>query len=394
MLAANSIFFSSFTKADVKFRPFDKFPRLYGKQNEDVKESNNTSHYIAPGLTPFEVINQLKEEAEHKEVGNPSDYVFFQSVKGIHLTTLSELKSQSPSFTYYIKDPNTEEYEDVDKGETVPDKKLTSERNRVLLIKQKTGYDHELNFKQGFYGNRVVGIDLLTKMYDERVDTYSDSYINSQTLEGPSGGQLISKGEYPKGFFGRIGSTQTRYIATELLSTSLDTGNPSSFSTVLQPSYSMAPYIYPIDKKDPDKNKDKINGTIDNKSARERQADIISKDPKIANPRRRHLFLNKKIISKATNNNIALDLMIPGNSALTVGQVINVFVPRRSDPPKAGEYDQFFCGKDSAPFLVTQVRQAYVFEASSYYTVATIIKDSYSTKIDKMYENNNAGSEE
>jgi len=393
-LAANSIFYSSFVNTSLEYRPFNKQSKLLGKGTANVKKCNNTSAYIAPGLTPFEVIEQLKEEAEHKEVGNPNDYVFFQNLEGIHLTTLAELKQQDPIFTYYLKDPNTEEYEDVEKGEAVKDNFLGSDKNVIMNLKYVRGYDHVENFQSGFYGNRVVAIDLLNKMYDERAESYSSNYSNLSTLEGPAGGALVSSGEYPKGFFNQVGSTHTRYIATELLSTSLDTGNPSSFSTVKYPSYSLSPYIYPIDKKDPDKNKDKINGTIDNKSARERQADIISKDPKIANPRRRHLFLNKKIISKATNNNIALDLMIPGNSALTVGQVINVFVPRRSDPPKAGEYDQFFCGKDSAPFLVTQVRQAYVFEASSYYTVATIIKDSYSTKIDKMYENNNAGSEE
>ena len=389
ILAANSIFYSSFVNTSLEYRPFNKQEKLLGKGNASVKKSNNTSNYIAPGLTPFEVIDQLKEEAEHEEVGNPNDYVFFQNLEGIHLTTLAELKDQDPIFTYYLKDPNTEEYEEVEKGEYVTDPFLGTEKNIIMNLKYVRGFDHVENFQNGFYGNRVVGIDLLNKMYDERVESYSSNYSNLSTLEGPAGGALVSSGEYPKGFFNKVGSTHTRYIATELLSTSLDTGNPSNFSTVKYPSYSLSPYIYPIDKKDPDVKKDKVNGTLSNKAAREKQADVISKDPTVANPRKRHLFLNKNIFAKGQMNNIVINVIVPGNSALTVGQVINVFFPRRTESPKAGEYDQLYTSTSSAKFFVTHIRQAYTTESQGYFTTATIVKDSYAAKIDKIFETNN-----
>ena len=53
---------SNFVKTNELFRPFNKTPKLYGVGTDDVIESRNTSSYIAPGLTPFEVIMYLKEE--------------------------------------------------------------------------------------------------------------------------------------------------------------------------------------------------------------------------------------------------------------------------------------------------------------------------------------------
>ena len=88
-------------------------------------------------------------------------------------------------------------------------------------------------------------------------------------------------------------------------------------------------------------------------------------------------------------NNIVINVIVPGNSALTVGQVINVFFPRRTESPKAGEYDQLYTSTSSAKFFVTHIRQTYTTESQGYFTTATIVKDSYAAKIDKIFETNN-----
>ena len=387
--AASQVFKSYFTKANITFRPFDKQEKLFGKGKDDVLESSNASHFVSPGLTPIEVIKTLMGEAEHKEVTNPSDYVLYQDVDGIHLTTISELKQQEPAFTYYLKDPNTEEYENVREGELVKDKILGTEMNEVVLFQQFKNFDHGTNIKQGFYGNRVVAIDVLTKRYDERIETYGSQFRNLSPMEN---GALISTGEHPKGFLSRIGSTHTRYLATELLTTSLDTGNPSSFSTGSIASYSLHPYIYPVGVKGADKDKDKIDGTLKNEEARKKQADVVSKDSKVAYPRRRHRVLNRRVMSRAVLNNIMFDVMVPGNSDMTVGQVINIFFPKRDDP-KPGKYNDLYCGKEEAKFLIIHLNHVYAQDSSGYYTKMTVVKDSYSKPIDKVFELNNQGVE-
>jgi len=81
--AIDSIFKSSFIKnVDDTFRPYNIQPKLNGIGTDDPIESTNSSFYISPGVTPFEAIMHLKEEAEHKDTSlkNNSDYVFSRPV--------------------------------------------------------------------------------------------------------------------------------------------------------------------------------------------------------------------------------------------------------------------------------------------------------------------------
>lgn len=391
--AAADVFKSNFSKANITFRPNDKQPKLFGLEpNSDVIESQNSSSFISTGLTPIEVIKALISEAEHKEINDTNHYLFYQNLTGFHLNTLSEMKKQEPKFSYFLKDMNLEENNkdttgsdsikgEQDKATGTHDYFILGGKNHILNIVQRKSFDVFDNIRKGFYGNRVVALDPLTKKYDERVETYGNRWRSLTPLE-PTGGPFISQGEHPKGFFERIGSTQTRFITTELLTTSLDTGSPKSFSTESLPAYSMTPYFYPIKSGD-DKKKDKFDGTIKNDDAKKKQSEIVSKDVKIANPRRRHHYLNKSVLS-STMNNIVLDLVVPGNSMITVGDIINVYIPQGGDPIKV-LYNQMF-GQNNPKFLVTQVRQSYVFESNSYLTILTVIKDSLQRPIEKIYE--------
>lgn len=393
--AAANVFKSNFSKASINFRPNDIQKKLFGmEEGSDVIESQNSSSFISTGLTPIEVIKQLMGEAEHKSIEDTSHYVFYQNLTGFHLTTTSELKKQPPKFSYFLKDPNTREgpAEGVSAGKITQEERsaegthdnfILNDKNTILNMTQRSAFDQVKNINSGLYGNRVVAIDPLTKKYDERVETYGNRWRSLTPLE-KTGGPIITEGENPKGFFERIGSTHTRYIATELLTTSLDTGSPRSFSTDSLPAYSMTPYIYPVDKSDPDKKKDKIEGTIKNEDAQKRQADIVSKDVKIANPRRRHHYLNKAILSSSILNNLVIDIGIPGNSMITVGDIINIYIPKFADQ-KAKIYDDMF-GQKNPRFLVTQVIQSYDFASNSYLTVVTVVKDSFQKPIEKMFQ--------
>ena len=392
--AAANVFKSNFSKASINFRPNDIQKKLFGmEEGSDVIESQNSSSFISTGLTPIEVIKQLMSEAEHKSFDDTSHYVFYHNLTGFHLTTISELKKQTAKFSFFLKDPNTREgpTQGVSGSKVLSEERkslgthdyfILNNKNQILSMTQRSAFDQVKNINNGLYGNRVVAIDPLTKKYDERVETYGNRWRSLTPLE-KTGGPMITEGENPKGFFTRIGSTHTRFIATELLTTSLDTGNPRSFSTDSLPAYSMTPYFYPIKSGD-DKKKDKLDGTIKNDEAKKKQSEVISKDTKIANPRRRHHYLNKAVLSSSVLNNLVIDIGIPGNSMITVGDIINLYIPKGNDP-KFSLYDDFF-GQENPRFLVTQVIHTFVSESNSFLTIVTAVKDSFQKPIEKMFE--------
>ena len=380
--AIANIFKSNFiTNVDSEFRPFDIEPKLFGLGTEDVIPSINTSFYISPGVTPFESIKYLKDEAEHSaSPTNLSDYVFYQDYVGFHLTTLTELKSQKARFDFTVKDMGA----DADnKSKQVTGGTSSIMENSSKEAQQSNNLDQEdsltvLNYNinktfdtlhhlaLGTYGNRIAAIDLLTKQFDEKSYSYHSEYKSLSTLHST---RLLSD----PSIFKFSGSTHTRYLPTELLSNSIPDGAPKSFNNE-RSSYSQTPYFYPIG------GSGKEEGTIKNEDANKRLQDIISKDPKINNPRRKHYILNKLVGAKGLLDSMVIDIQIPGNSDIKVGDTVNFYVPQTSAALSSSQYNLFF-GQADPKFLVVKCRHAYINEVSSFQTNLTIVKDSFKDEV-------------
>ena len=363
--AIDSIFKSSFIKnVDDTFRPYNIQPKLNGIGTDDPIESTNSSFYISPGVTPFEAIMHLKEEAEHKDTSlkNNSDYVFYQDYEGFHITTLTELKSAPVKYDYTVKDmgANADNTDQVTGSNDSGD-----EFTAVIEFQINKNFDTIQHLSLGTYGNRVAAIDLLTKRFDERSFNYGTSH---ESLNPMGLGKLHSNDS----MYRFSGSTHTRFIPTELLSSSIPTGEPTGFTNELS-NYSQHPYFYPIG------GSGKEEGTLANDAASEKRDSIVKNDPKIANPRRKQYLLNKRISGKGILDTVMLDLKIPGNSDIKVGDTINFFVPQTSRDSYAYN-DLFGAGQDkevSPKFLIVKLNQTYINEVSSYFTVLTIVKDGY-----------------
>ena len=352
--AITNIFTDSFIKlrqppTGQNVRPFNIQKKLYGLGTEDVVENSITSQYIAPGSSPFEAIDYLKNEAQHKDTNNTDDYVFFQDVDGFHLTTMSELKSQDTAFVYRIKDPTLPQ--NIVNDEEDP----TELTNSIIEYKVRKSFDDLENLNAGMYGNRVVCLDLLTKKLDEKSFNYINEYRQLTPIDGPTAGRLASE----EGLYKYIGSTQTRYITTDLTTTSLNTGIPSQFSTGALANYQQTPYF-------------SLNG---------------SEDPRIVNAKRNHFSLNHKIASKAVVNNIIIDLTISGNSDLKIGQVIELFIPANKGVDLQNQTANRFYGINKPRFLVVRLKHIFLNDgAGTYLTSITAIKDSYERPLEIIYE--------
>ncbi len=394
-IAACEATFKSYFIDPVEFRPFDKQQfNLVDEEKGIVKtkyetadqhKSVNNSTFIAPGISPFEVINYLKGEAVHKNTDETSNYLFFQNVNGYHLRTLGNLKEQPAKYAYFLKNVLAEQTSKKELQEA--DETTTIERNTILSYQFKKTFDTLNGLNSGFYGNRVVAIDLLTKKFDERIFTYSTEWPRLNPIErGPSAAKLHSdagnKASGNPNMLTQIGSTQTRFISTELLSSSIPTGNPTNFSANEHPSYKQTPYFYPIDKKNPNEMKDKLTGTLKNEDAKYRMVAFVGDDNKLKNPRLKHEKLNREVGSAAALDSIVLNLMVPGNSDLQAGDIIHVFIPDEQDKTKY----MSILGQTEPRMLVTDVRQTYLMSASTYATALTCVKDSLNISVEKLFE--------
>ena len=375
LIACEKMWESNFVKTNELFRPFNKTTKLSGVGTDNVVESKNTSSYIAPGLTPFEVIMYLKEEAQHKEGTNVSDYVFFQDLFGFHLTTVSELKKQEAVATFQVQDPAIEKTNNSlteDDGQAYPLILRT-----IVEYNVKKTFDTINNLGIGLYGNRVAALDLLTKRFDEKSFSYIEQADQLEPMD-------VGKINPDNSLFKFSGSTHTRYIPTELTTSSVNTGNPTGFSGGEQYE-KVNKYLYPVDKEE---------GKISNKDADERLQDIKNRDPRVANPRSKHELLNRRISGKGILDNIMISFLVPGNSDLTVGQTILVYLPQNLGSGENTSYSVMFGtkkanqpGEQNKPkFIITSLRQTYKKGQSSYSTVISAVKDSLGDTVETIRE--------
>tara|TARA_R100000152_G_C6721967_1_gene147835 strand:- start:258 stop:965 length:708 start_codon:yes stop_codon:yes gene_type:complete len=201
------------------------------------------------------------------------------------------------------------------------------------------------------------------------------------------------------------GSTHTRFIATELSTSSVNTGNPTNFSGGQQ--YEKAnKYLYPVSesggggsmfmsrnqRSDRPANEKKEEGTIKNSDADKRLQSIKSGDKRVANPRSRHELLNRRVSGKGILDNIMISFVVPGNSDLTVGQTILVYLPQNLGNNKNTTYSVMFGTKkgnepgdrNKPKFLITSLRQTYQQGQSSYSTVISAVKDSLGDTVETI----------
>ena len=330
-------------------------PKLYGKGTDNIKDSKNETTYVGTGNTPMEAIQHLKQEAIHIESpSNNSDYVFFQNVDGFHFTTIGELKKYDEEYQDGEENKNEFLLGDQAFALDTPDTRFTPQ-NIILNAVVKKTVDTIQNLGTGLYHNRVAVVDPLTKRYDYRNFTYFAEFKTLELLGGVKGGRgqkdggkrIISK-ESP--FRYAESSTHTRYMVGELTTNRLNPSSPTKqFTGGI--NYKDSPYI--------------------------KEAVDIDRDPKIKFPNERHKVLNKKIAERAALDTMILDLLIPANSDLKVGDIIYVFAPQATGSTTSQSSFNIFYGNESSRFLITNLEHKYVAGTANFTTRVEVMKDSF-----------------
>ena len=339
---------------------------LYGLKKDDIVESESVTSFIPPGLSPFECINYLKNECRHPEPNNNSDYIFFEDVDGFHFTTMKELKDQKTAegMRFLLGDQShVTRDQEFDVG------------NIIVSLSAKKTVDRLQDLGTGMFRNRVAVVDPLTKKYDSRTFIYFNEF-----------GTLNRIHEFPARTIARNSqyrfiqsSTHTRFMAGELNTTALNTSvapaftpRPGEFQGGVKhgdvDNYMDHPYIKNVDKQV-----------------------LINKDPHTSNPQKGQIKLGKKISERAILDNTVLEMVIPGNSDIRPGDMVEVYVPQTTSTKEMqNKFNLFYGRSDSgkfAPrFLATSIRQTYNNSDQNFLTAVELMKDTYAQEIEDIYQ--------
>tara|TARA_E500000318_G_scaffold11986_1_gene10853 strand:- start:2402 stop:3928 length:1527 start_codon:yes stop_codon:yes gene_type:complete len=339
---------------------------LQGLGKDGVKESESITSFIPPGITPFECIKYLMNECRHTKPDNNSDYVFYEDYESFHFVTMKELKDQDTSEKFLLGDQAF-----------VGDDDEFTERQIIINLKAKKTFDRIQDLGTGFFRNRVAVVDPLTKKFDSRFFKYFDNFGQLNKIHEFGGRVISNQSQY------RFvdSSTHTRYFAAELNTTSLNTKPefPPAFSPrpgerqfgVLHgdvSSYMDHPYINEVNKQT-----------------------LISKDPLVSNPQIKQKRLGLRVAERASMDSIILEALIPGNSKIKPGDMIEVYVPQTTSTEDQKLNFNLFYGKSEEDkrftprFLVTAVRQNFDNETQNYQTGLELMKDTFAQEIEDVF---------
>jgi len=303
----------------------DRFKIVKTDKTMTIEPTQGSHSIIAPMCNPFKFIRYLASRA--KSSSHPaSNFVFFENIKGFSFVTIDSLMSADTVGQYYYGEFNLPEY---DKHGDNP----VREYQKIMGLDYINQFDVLKNYYNGLYNNEVAVLDPIRKKFvtnSFRYETDFDQidHIGTKKITPP-------------------GSTH-------------DGGSRSHQRMIIEPisdsNFHRLPYF--ADKV--------ING-----------ATIA--DQQLAYPSRRQTFLPQQTAAAAQLNNIVINITIPGDANLMVGQTVDVLIPQTSSDDELKNRNNILFGKDndSAKFLVTAVNHNYKLSDDDFVTHLQCVKDSY-----------------
>ena len=291
----------------------EKFP------DANIEETQGVRDIVIPNFKPFESINWLSTQAisnSPKTQGSP--YVFYENRNGYNFKSLQSLYGGKLYGTYKYEPKNLSLPDDY----RVQD--INAEMMNVISYEHLDNYDAINSINTGGFANRLIAVDTIRQTYsvnDFDYNKYSKNLeIWSTTLNA---GRLITDAKNRKG-----DTANTTYNAV-LKVTTTNTGQ----------------------------------ATI-NKYIKTHQPDI------------KDIQIEKRIPYRLAQfshlNTVRLKIQIPGDPLMTVGNVIEFYLPEQRKMDDGSRiWDIYYSGR----FLVTAVRHT-LSQENKYVTTMEISKES------------------
>lgn len=303
--------------------------------DQNIEETKGMRDIIIPTLKPFEAINWLCTQAisnTSKTEGSP--YVFFENYNGYNFKSLQTLYGQKVYQLYKYEPKNT----------NMPEDKRVQDMGAEML--NVLSYDHVSNFdfinsvNTGGFANRLIAIDPVRQTYSVNDFDY-DTYIKK--TEGPSDVIVKSDVDYKN----LQGTTRLNdgILTTNAKNRKGDMAN-TAYNSVLK--------------------------MVTTNTGQSTLNEYIKKHE----PSVKDIFIETRVPFRTAQmshiHTVRLKISIPGDPLMTVGNVIEFYLPeQRRLEDGSRMWDLFYSGR----FLVTAVRHT-LSQENKYITTMEISKES------------------
>lgn len=309
---------------DIVSTVFDEHLAAAGQKSINVEATEGVFSIVGTGQSPTQFINMLGKEAQSSQFKDTSTYLFYEDNKEFHFRTLSSLYAGNTVEDYYLMDPS--------------ESKLSGGRESIkpyqtiMGISFNTGFNTLDSMINGVYRNNVEVIDPIMRRFESTDFSYLDDFDKLTHLGGKK--YITSNGAISKG----KGSVHQRLLVSQISQDQTEYKNETYFS-----------------------------GKTD--------GDVILNSPRV-----KQRFLNQSISEQYNMGQHIVDISVPGNTKLQVGEVISIHVPQPSDVlDDKLKYLKLY-GQE-ASFLITAMKHTYKAGDDIFVTVLSCVKESFGAEI-------------
>jgi hypothetical protein len=310
----------------------EEYGIVKAKQPElELQETQFNLSFCFPSVRPFQAIQQVCNEAVLKVDENESEpksksenFVFYHTPTKWVFKTLDSLLRQDPVDKFYFAEASKL---DTKKGEGEGDETGIYPHQHISNLEIKKQLDTVENLEQGLYAHVVKTIDPLLKRFTNDAWSYNNDFDSMTHIE-----------DDPK-----VYADESIYAS--------DAGT------------SVSHYIV-----------SNIGEDYQNTNDFTKRAVEADTDFQITNPRNLHSFMKYMVASSSQLTNLILEIVIPGNTDIEIGNIIEIHVPQTSDFEDYKESNNLLWG---GKFLITAVRHTYNKKNNHFFSVLSIVKDSY-----------------
>ena len=303
--------------------------------------TENTYSRVSSGQNPLQLINFLAAESKSTQAATykkPSNYVFFEDHKQYNYVPISYLFSKGPKREFFLAVPQIKDQLENEK------KTIASPGEAILSLKVVQSFDDLDSLHRGAYLNEVNLIDPITKRFKMHPITEKTKFQFKYDRDFNDLDHLQNSGSKTVSPNSKITEGSKPYAAhRRMMITQYEKDNET----------------YPVDS-----------------SAYFKAMQPFKSGDQLLDPRQRHKNLPESLHEKENLFNHVVEVTVPGDPDITVGQCVKIKVPQ---PTSFQEPDQEFLllyGQE-ATFLITAVRHVYNAAIDSYTMVLSCSAESF-----------------
>ena len=294
-----------------------------------IEPTSGIRRLVIPNKNPFNIIKDLANESMSKET-QASDYMLFETTRGIHFRSLQSL----------IFQPSMGEYHAGETGDFGDQKvsDIEQEFKRVIHYEIDSNNDMLANIGGGMLASRVITHDIYNKNYEVKDYGYFTNFDDQNRLE--------KNPVYNEVVIDEQGNTLETFPEAKLFYHPTSTTTDDKDSQHYETETSNYPYM-----------SNRINNWISSRRS--------------------------KLVE--LNSGISMGILINGNTTVEVGQKISFIKPLRGKSHSKDEIDTYYSGD----FLITRLRHTFSQATKKHEISMVVIKDATA----RTYENIQDGSE-